>query len=124
MNKQILEVVASVSIEKGVDSTIIFQALEEAIASATKKLVDDEAIIDVVIDKTSGDYKTFRKWDIVKEIDESNVFQILESDLDGHEVDEGEASKEIENIDFGRISAQAAKQVIIQKVRERLKEVR
>ena len=104
--------------EKGVDKTIIFQALEEAISSATKKLVDDEANIDVVIDKSTGEYKTFRKWDIVKEVDESDVFQMLESDLDGHEVDEGIASKEIENIDFGRISAQAAKQVIIQKVRE------
>ena len=118
MNKQILDVVASVSMEKGVDKTIIFQALEEAIASATKKLVDDEAIIDVAIDTTTGEYKTYRKWDIVKEIDESEVFQVLESDLDGYEVDEAIASKEIENIDFGRISAQAAKQVIIQKVRE------
>ncbi len=83
MNKQILDVVASVSMEKGVDKTIIFQALEEAIASATKKLVDDEANIDVVIDTTTGEYKTYRKWDIVKEIDESEVFQVLESDLDG-----------------------------------------
>ena len=118
MNKQILDVVASVSMEKGVDKTIIFQALEEAIASATKKLVDDEANIDVVIDTTTGEYKTYRKWEIVKEIDESEVFQVLESDLDGYQVDEATASKEIENIDFGRISAQAAKQVIIQKVRE------
>ena len=118
MNKQILDVVASVSIEKGVDKTIIFQALEEAIASATKKLVDDEANIVVVIDKTTGEYKTYRKWDIVKEIDESEIFQILESELDGYEVEEDTATKEIENIDFGRISAQAAKQVIIQKVRE------
>ena len=51
MNKQILDVVASVSMEKGVDKIIIFQALEEAISSATKKLVDDEANIDVVIDR-------------------------------------------------------------------------
>ena len=97
MNKQILDVVASVSMEKGVDKTIIFQALEEAIASATKKLVDDEANIDVVIDTTTGEYKTYRKWDIVKEIDESEVFQVLESDLDRYEVDEATASKEIEN---------------------------
>ena len=93
MNKQILDVVASVSIEKGVDKTIIFQALEEAIASATKKLVDDEANIVVVIDKTTGEYKTYRKWDIVKEIDESEVFQILESELDGYEVEEDTATK-------------------------------
>jgi N utilization substance protein A len=118
MDKQILEVVASVSMEKGVDKTIIFQALEEAIASATKKLVDDEANIEVLIDRETGEYRTFRNWDVVNEIDESNVFQILEGDLDGHVVEDGMAKKEIENIDFGRISAQAAKQVIIQKVRE------
>ena len=118
MDKQILEVVASVSMEKGVDKTIIFQALEEAIASATKKLVDDEANIEVLIDRETGEYRTFRNWDVVNEIDESNVFQILEGDLDGHLVEGGMAKKEIENIDFGRISAQAAKQVIIQKVRE------
>lgn len=118
MDKQILEVVASVSMEKGVDKTIIFQALEEAIASATKKLVDDEANIEVLIDRETGEYRTFRNWDVVNEIDESNVFQMLEGDLDGHVVVDGMAKKEIENIDFGRISAQAAKQVIIQKVRE------
>ena len=118
MNKQILEVVASVSMEKGVEKDIIFQALEEAISSATKKLVDDEAIIDVIIDRNTGEYETFRKWNIVDEIDESDVFQILSSELSDHSVEEDLATKKIDNIDFGRISAQAAKQVIIQKVRE------
>ena len=118
MNKQILEVVASVSMEKGVEKDIIFQALEEAISSATKKLVDDEAIIDVTIDRNTGEYETFRKWNIVDEIDESDVFQILSSELSDHSVEEDLATKKIDNIDFGRISAQAAKQVIIQKVRE------
>ena len=118
MNKQILEVVASVSMEKGVEKDIIFQALEEAISSATKKLVDDEAIIDVIIDRNTGEYETFRKWNIVDEIDESDVFQILSSELSDHAVEDDIATKKIDNIDFGRISAQAAKQVIIQKVRE------
>ena len=118
MNKQILEVVASVSMEKGVEKDIIFQALEEAISSATKKLVDDEAIIDVTIDRNTGEYETFRKWNIVDEIDESDIFQILSSELSDHAVEEDLATKKIDNIDFGRISAQAAKQVIIQKVRE------
>ena len=110
MNKQILEVVASVSMEKGVEKDIIFQALEEAISSATKKLVDDEAIIDVTIDRNTGEYETFRKWNIVDEIDESDVFQILSSELSDHAVEEDLATKKIDNIDFGRISAQAAKQ--------------
>ena len=123
MNKQILEVVASVSMEKGVDSTIIFQALEEAIASATKKLVDDEANIVVEIDRTSGEYKTFRNWTIVLHDEVDEIFEISEesvaADKEGWDkVEEGVATKMIENIDFGRISAQAAKQVIIQKVRE------
>tara|TARA_Y100001935_G_scaffold170234_1_gene140458 strand:- start:95 stop:1558 length:1464 start_codon:yes stop_codon:yes gene_type:complete len=118
MNKQILEVVASVSMEKGVEKDIIFQALEEAISSATKKLIDDEAIIEVVIDKNTGEYETFRKWNIVEEVNESDVFQILSTDLSDHIVESELASKKIDNIDFGRISAQAAKQVIIQKVRE------
>ena len=118
MNKQILEVVASVSMEKGVEKDIIFQALEEAISSATKKLVDDEAIIDVTIDRNTGEYETFRKWNIVDEIDESDVFQILSSELSDHAVQDDIATRKIDNIDFGRISAQAAKQVIIQKVRE------
>ena len=125
MDKQILEVVASVSMEKGVDKAIIFEALEEAIASATKKLVDDEANIEVVIDTSSGEYKTYRNWTIIVDKDdvEDEVFEVSEeavaADEEGwHKVEDGIATKLIENIDFGRISAQAAKQVIIQKVRE------
>ena len=125
MNKEILEVVNSVSMEKGVDKEIIFEALEEAISSATKKLVDDEADISVIIDRDTGGYKTFRNWTIIvhQEDVEDEVFEISEeavaADKEGwNKVEDGIATKEIENIDFGRISAQAAKQVIIQKVRE------
>ena len=125
MNKEILEVVNSVSMEKGVDKKIIFEALEEAISSATKKLIDDEADISVIIDRDTGGYKTFRNWTIIvhQEDVEDEVFEISEeavaADKEGwNKVEDGIATKEIENIDFGRISAQAAKQVIIQKVRE------
>ena len=117
MNKEILEVVASVSMEKGVDKEIIFEALEEAIASASKKLLDDEALVNVVIDRKTGDYNTFRAWEIVDEVI-NEVNEITEADVDKQEIVDGFAKVEIENIDFGRISAQAAKQVIIQKVRE------
>ena len=117
MNKEILEVVASVSMEKGVDKEIIFEALEEAIASASKKLLDDEALVNVIIDRQTGDYNTFRAWEIVDEV-MNEVNEIIEADIDQQEVVDGFAKVEIENIDFGRISAQAAKQVIIQKVRE------
>ena len=119
MNKQILEVVDSVSMEKGVDKEIIFEALEEAISSATKKLTEDEANISVEINRDTGGYKTFRNWTIVAEEDlVDQIFEITEKDISDHIVEEGIATREIENIDFGRISAQAAKQVIIQKVRE------
>ncbi|GIR08738.1 MAG: transcription termination/antitermination protein NusA [Gammaproteobacteria bacterium] len=117
MNKEILEVVASVSMEKGVDKEIIFEALEEAIASASKKLLDDEALVNVVIDRKTGDYNTFRAWEIVDEV-MNEVNEITEADVDKQEIVDGFAKVKIENIDFGRISAQAAKQVIIQKVRE------
>ena len=117
MNKEILEVVANVSMEKGVDKEIIFEALEEAIASASKKLLDDEALVNVEIDRKTGDYNTFRSWEIVDEV-MNNINEITEADIDKQTVIDGYAKIEIENIDFGRISAQAAKQVIIQKVRE------
>ena len=117
MNKEILEVAASVSMEKGVDKEIIFEALEEAIASASKKLLDDEALVNVVIDRKTGNYNTFRAWEIVDEV-MNEVNEITEADVDKQEIVDGFAKVEIENIDFGRISAQAAKQVIIQKVRE------
>ena len=64
MNKQILDVVASVSMEKSVEKEIIFEALEEAISSATKKLVGENSDIKVTIDKASGEYQTFRQWTI------------------------------------------------------------
>ncbi len=118
MNKQILEVVSAVSIEKDVDKEIIFEALEEAISSATKKLIGEMSLVNVKINRDTGDYETFREWDIVDEDElEDESFQILKENAKDKD-DNGKVSKKIDNIDFGRISAQAAKQVIIQKVRE------
>ena len=118
MNNQILEVVDSVSMEKGVDKSIIFEALEEAIASATKKLLGENSEIKVNIDKTTGEYVTFRYWQLSQSEDEDEGIELLPEDISDYETVDGLARKQIENIDFGRISAQAAKQVIIQKVRE------
>ena len=118
MNNQILEVVDSVSMEKGVDKSIIFEALEEAIASATKKLLGESSEIKVNIDKTTGEYITFRYWQLSPSEDEDEKIELLPEDVSDYETVDGLARKQIENIDFGRISAQAAKQVIIQKVRE------
>ena len=118
MNNQILEVVDSVSMEKGVDKSIIFEALEEAVASATKKLLGESSEIKVNIDKTTGEYVTFRYWQLSPSEDDNEGIELLPEDISDYETVDGLARKQIENIDFGRISAQAAKQVIIQKVRE------
>lgn len=118
MNNQILEVVDSVSMEKGVDKSIIFEALEEAVASATKKLLGESSEIKVNIDKTTGEYVTFRYWQLSPSEDDNEGIELLPEDISDYETVDGLARKQIGNIDFGRISAQAAKQVIIQKVRE------
>ena len=103
MNKQILEVVSAVSIEKDVDKEIIFEALEEAISSATKKLIGEMSLVNVKINRDTGDYETFREWDIVDEDElEDESFQILKANTKDKN-DNGKVSKKIDNIDFGRI---------------------
>ena len=102
MNKQILEVVSAVSMEKEVDKEIIFEALEEAISSATKKLIGEMTLINVRIDRDTGDYDTFRQWNIVDEDEfEDESFQILKTNV-GDKNDDEKISKKIENIDFFR----------------------
>ena len=103
MNKEILDVVTSVSMEKGVDKEIIFEALEEAISSATKKLVGESADISVVIDRTSGQYQTFRQWTISAEEEIDEEFEIRQDKIGDLTLVDDVAKKEIENIDFGRI---------------------
>jgi len=122
MNKEILLVVEAVSNEKGVSREIIFDALEQALATATKKRFDEEANVRVVIDRESGGYDTYRWWDVVADDEVAELGTQLYSD----EASEKQAAlatgdrfeEQIENIGFGRIAAQTAKQVIVQKVRE------
>ncbi|WP_211827900.1 transcription termination factor NusA [Kistimonas asteriae] len=122
MSKEILLVVDSVSNEKGVPPDVIFEAIEVALAAATKKRYETEVDIRVAIDRLSGDYDTFRRWTVVADED----FEIPGAHLtldEGKEKDEaleiGDVWEEpAESIAFGRIAAQAAKQVIVQKVRE------
>ena len=124
MSKDILMVVDAVSNEKGVDKEIIFQAIEAALASATKKRHAGSIDARVAIDRKTGDYETFRRWMVVDDEDEefeSPDYQVLytraQQILPGIEV--GEYIEEpIESEEFGRIAAQTAKQVIVQKVRE------
>lgn len=122
MSKEILLVVESVSNEKGVPPGVIFEALEQALATATKKRYDEEVDVRVVINRTTGSYETFRKWTVVtdEELDDP-AFQVTEDMPKAMEYNAkvGETIEEqIESVDFGRIAAQTAKQVIVQKVRE------
>ena len=117
MQKEILLVAEAVSGEKGLPQEAIFQAIEQALATATKKRYAENSNIEVIIDPKTGDYETFRIWEVVSEEElEDEGTQVLQST----ETDElGSFVREkVENIEFGRIAAQAAKQVIVQKVRE------
>jgi N utilization substance protein A len=124
MNKEILLVVEALSNEKGVEEEIIFQAIEAALESATRKrLALDDVDVQVHIDRRTGDYTTIRRWEVVADDAEAcnPVFQKRLSDARTHhpEVAVGEFVEEpLESLPFGRISAQAAKQVIVQKIRE------
>ena len=123
MSKEILLVVDAVSNEKGVDEEIIFDALEAALASATRKRSGKDIEVRVQIDRESGDYETFRRWEVVED-DVEQEFPLRQITLsaaleDDPELDLGGwVEDEIESVDFGRIAAQTAKQVIVQKVRE------
>ncbi|PIE43168.1 MAG: transcription termination/antitermination protein NusA [Gammaproteobacteria bacterium] len=123
MNKEILQVVETVSNEKGVDKNVIFEAIELALATATKKRYEDEdANIRVVIDRKTGEYETYRSWLVV----DNDAVPALGTELTMQEAEQinsdllpGDAHEEqVESLAFGRIGAQAAKQIIVQKVRE------
>lgn len=124
MNKEILLVVDAVSNEKGVDKTVIFEALESALAMATRKRHGGHMDVRVKIDRASGNYEAFRRWTVIDDEDpafESPEQQILLSYARQRypEIEVGEIIEEpIPAVDFGRIAAQTAKQVIVQKVRE------
>jgi N utilization substance protein A len=122
MSKEILLVAEAVSNEKGVDPEVIFEALELALATATKKRYDEDSDIQVTINRKTGAYETARSWEVVAD----DVLALLGTQLTTEEAIEKEPSlkpgdihiEPVENVDFGRIAAQIAKQVIVQKVRE------
>jgi len=128
MSKEILMVADAVSNEKGVSREVIFEAIESALAMATRKR-DDEEEIDcrVVVDRETGEYETFRTWAVVAD----EEYLVEETQLIMEQVNErklnlsvGDTYEEkIENIEFGRIAAQTAKQVIVQKVRDAEREI-
>jgi N utilization substance protein A len=120
MSREILLLVDALAHEKNVDKEVIFTALELALASATKKKHHDDADVRVEIDRETGDYRTFRRWQYVEyDLLENSAYQIDEEDERSKDLSIGDYYEEpLENIEFGRIGAQAAKQVILQKVRE------
>jgi len=127
MNKEIFLVAEAVSNEKGVSKEVIFEAMEEALAMATKKRYDEESHIRVVIDRESGDYESFRWWDVVDDDSLAELgtqFTLEEAhEKDANLVAGDTFEEQVENVKFGRIAAQAAKQVIVQKVRDAEREL-
>jgi N utilization substance protein A len=124
MNKEILTVVETVSNEKGIDKEVIFQAIEAALAMATRKRHGDELDVRVAIERNSGDYETFRRWEVMsdetEELENPQAQMRLSEALVSYPDAEvgGFVEQPMESVGFGRIGAQAAKQVIVQKVRE------
>ena len=124
MSKELLLVMEAVANEKGVPRAVIIEAMEAALASAAKKRYHEQDVsVRVAIDPKDGSYETFRRWEVVADdvVMESPERQIRLMDA----VDEKEGAvvgdyveEQVENAEFGRIAAQAAKQVIVQRVRE------
>ena len=122
MSREILLLVDVLAREKNVSKEIVFGALELALASATKKRIHDEADVRVVVDRETGDFESFRRWEVVADEDylnENLTVPLCDAKKQDAEVEVGDFLEEaLEPIDFGRIGAQAAKQVILQKIRD------
>ncbi|MFY9259901.1 MAG: transcription termination factor NusA [Gallionella sp.] len=122
MSREVLLLVDALSREKNVDKEVVFAALESALASATKKRFDDEADVRVAIDRNTGEYESFRCWEVM----DDETFETPDLHIKLEEAQKHDPSVELggfieeplESIDFGRIGAQAAKQVIFQKIRD------
>jgi len=122
MSREILLLVDALGREKNVNKDVVFVALEMALASATKKRFSDDADVRVAVDRETGDYEAFRRWQVVAdEAVENPAQQVPLSDALKQHADvqlEEYIEEPLEPIEFGRIGAQAAKQVILQKIRD------
>src|SRR5579872_4053375 len=126
MNKEILLVVEAVSNEKGVDREVIFQAIEAALETATKKKADQEIDVKEEINRKTGDYATARRWLVIDDANDDEEgdegmtkLSLSQAKKYNPNANVGEFVLEpMESVEFGRIAAQKAKQVIIQKVLE------
>ena len=122
MSREVLLLVDALAREKNVSKEIVFTALEMALASATKKRIHDEADVRVSIDRETGDYESFRRWEVLLDAEVENdeaQMGLIDAREQFPDIQVGEFIEEpLEPIDFGRIGAQAAKQVILQKIRD------
>ena len=128
MNREMLMLVEAISREKNVERDVVFGAVELALAQATKKLYQGDVDIRVAMDRDSGDYETFRRWLVVPDeagLQNPEAEELLMDARDRlADVEEGEYIEElIESLPIGRIGAMAAKQVILQKIRDAEREM-
>jgi transcription termination/antitermination protein NusA len=123
MNREMLMLVDAISREKSVERDVVFGAVEAALASATKKIYGAEADIRVSVDRDSGEYETFRRWHVVpneaglQNADAEILLFEAQEQIEDIEVDD-HIEEPVESLPIGRIGAQAAKQVILQKIRD------
>ncbi|MFM8666195.1 MAG: transcription termination/antitermination protein NusA, partial [Betaproteobacteria bacterium] len=123
MNREMLMLVDAISREKSVDREVVFGAVEAALASATKRLHGGEVDIRVSVDRENGEYETYRRWLVVPDsagLQNPDAEELLTDAIDRvGEIEEGDYIEEpVESVTIGRIGAQAAKQVILQKIRD------
>lgn len=126
MSKEILLLVDVLAKEKNLEKDFVFESLEKALAIATKKSFDDQfPDIDVVIDRNTGKYKTIRKWTVkddaadLEEFDADKDLAFKEAKKKYKEVEVGDTiEEEIENIELGRVSAQTARNIIAQRIKD------
>ncbi len=122
MSREILLVVDALAREKNVEKEIVFSALELALASATKKRFHEDVDVRVAIDRETGEYDSFRRWHVVPDeeyLDEGLQIPLSEAKQKQPDIEVGGIIEErLEPVEFGRIGAQTAKQVILQKIRE------
>ena len=128
MNRELLMLVEAISREKNVERDVVFGAVELALAQATKKLYQGEVDIRVAIDRDSGDYDTFRRWLVVSDDAGLQNPEAEEMLMDAQDrvadIEVGEhIEEEVESVPIGRIGAMAAKQVILQKIRDAEREM-
>jgi len=128
MNREMLMLVDAISREKNVERDVVFGAVESALAQATKKLYPGDVDIRVAVDRDSGDYETFRRWHVVpdeaglQQPDQEILLFEAKEEMPDIEVDEY-IEEAVESVPIGRIGAMAAKQVILQKIRDAEREM-